>query len=256
MVKKAKKKFQNVYQVFGINGTFNIIQSKKIKIVRIDVMAGGMAENKSWVANLIRAKSLPVHRTPKMQFLKQFSGKRTQGIVVAFTGKIIKDLPSFGKNRRNICLLAMDNVEDPQNLGQIIRTSECAGIDGILIPEHGNVQATNTVLQVSQGAFIHIPLYHCGNLHQELRNLKSHGFWIVGMENSIKAKYWHELDYQRKLVIVMGSEGKGIRPIIRKTCDDLLTIPMQGTLNSLNVSAAVSAVLFERQRQVLQGTTN
>ncbi|SVD58207.1 uncharacterized protein METZ01_LOCUS411061, partial [marine metagenome] len=178
------------------------------------------------------------------------------GIVITFMVEIIKKLPSFMKTKNNNCLLAMDNVEDPQNLGQIIRTSECAGIDGILIPEHGNVQATNTVLQVSQGAFIHMPLYHCGNLHQELRNLKSHGFWIVGMENSIKAKYWHELDYQRKLVIVMGSEGKGIRPIIRKTCDDLLTIPMQGTLNSLNVSAAVSAVLFERQRQVLQGTTN
>ena len=76
------------------------------------------------------------------------------------------------------------------------------------------------------------------------------------MENSIQAKHWHELDYQRKLVIVMGSEGRGIRPLIQKTCDDLVTIPMQGVLNSLNVSAAVSAVLFERHRQMLQGSTN
>ena len=76
------------------------------------------------------------------------------------------------------------------------------------------------------------------------------------MENSIQVKYWHEIDYRRNLVIIMGSEGKGIRPIIRKTCDDLLTIPMKGKINSLNVSATVSAVLFERHRQLLQASTN
>ena len=256
MVKKAKKKNQEVYQVYGINGVSNVIHAKKINIVRIDIMVDGIAEKKFWNANLSRTKSLPIHRIPKVQFLKRYPGKRTQGIVVTFIGKIIKDIPSFEKSAHNICLLAMDNVEDPQNLGQIIRTGECAGIDGILIPEHGNVQATNTVLQVSQGAFIHLPLYNCGNLHQNLRNLKSQGFWIVGMENSIQAKHWHEQDYKRKLVIVMGNEGNGIRPLIRKTCDDLLTIPMQGVLNSLNVSAAVSAVLFERHRQMLLSCSN
>ena len=256
MMKQTKKKKQDFFQIYGINGVSNIIQAKKINIIRIDIMIGGMAEKKSWVINLSHTKSLSVHRIPKTQFLKQYPGKRTQGIVITFKGNIIKEIPSFEKSGDNICLLAMDNVEDPQNLGQIIRTGECAGIDGILIPEHGNVQATNTVLQVSQGAFIHLPLYNCGNLHQQLRNLKSHGFWIVGVENSIEAIKWYEIDYKRKLVIIMGSEGKGIRPVIRKTCDDLVTIPMQGKLNSLNVSAAVSAILFERHRQMLQACTN
>jgi len=80
--------------------------------------------------------------------------------------------------------------------------------------------------------------------------LKKEGFWIIGVENSVKAMQWHQLDYKRKLVLVMGSEGKGIRPVIVKACDELITISMQGQLNSLNVSSAVSAVLFERQRQV------
>ena len=256
MTKQAKKKNKDFFQVYGINGSLNVIEAKKIRIIRIDIMTGGMAEKKSWVLKLSRNKSLPIYRIPKDQFLKHYSGKRTQGIVVTFKGEIITDIPSFSKSVNNICLLAMDNLEDPQNLGQIIRTAECAGIDGILIPDHGNVKVTNTVLQVSQGAFIHLPLYNCGNLHQQLRNLKSMGFWVVGVENSIQAKYWHELDFKRKLVIVMGSEGKGIRPLIRKTCDDLITIPMQGILNSLNVSAAVSAVLFERHRQMLQANTN
>ena len=93
-------------------------------------------------------------------------------------------------------------------------------------------------------------LRSCGNLHQQLRTLKKEGFWIIGVENSVKAMQWHQLDYKRKLVLVMGSEGGGIRPVIVKACDELITISMQGKLNSLNVSSAVSAVLFERQRQV------
>ena len=87
-------------------------------------------------------------------------------------------------------------------------------------------------------------------LNQQLRTLKKEGFWIIGVENSVKAMQWHQLDYKRKLVLVMGSEGKGIRPVIVNACDELITISMQGKLNSLNVSSAVSAVLFERQRQV------
>ena len=256
MVKKAKKKNQDFFQTYGINSVSNVIEAKKVNIIRIDLMVGGVAEKKSLIINLLRIKTLPIHRIPKVQFLQKYAGKRTQGIVVSFTGKIIKDIPSFKKIKRHVCLLAMDNIEDPQNLGQIIRTSECAGVDGIIIPEHGNVQTTNTVFQVSQGAFLHLPIYRCGNLHQQLLALKEEGCWIVGVENSVKAISWYELDYKRKLVLVMGSEGKGIRPIIRKSCDILVTIPMQGRLNSLNVSATVSAVLFERNRQMLQAGTN
>ena len=141
-------------------------------------------------------------------------------------------------------------MEDPQNLGQIIRTAECASITGLLLPEHQSVQITDAVLQVSQGAFAHLPIYRCGNLHQQLRTLKMEGFWIIGVENNINAMSWHELDYKRKLVLVMGSEGKGIRPVIVKTCDEFITIPMHGQLYSLNVSSATSAILFERLRQL------
>ncbi|SVC36432.1 uncharacterized protein METZ01_LOCUS289286, partial [marine metagenome] len=111
MVKQTKKKKRDFFQVYGINGTSNIIQAKKkINIVRIDIMLGGMAEKKSWVVNLSKNKLLPIHRIPKVQFLKQYPGKRTQGIVVTFMGNIIKDIPSFGKESNNTCLLAMDNV--------------------------------------------------------------------------------------------------------------------------------------------------
>ena len=192
------------------------------------------------------------HRLPKKQFLQKYSGKRTQGVVITFAADIINVIPAKISSKKHFCFLAIDNIEDPQNLGQIIRTSECAGVDGIILPKFGGVQLTNAVLQVSQGAFIHIPLYHCGNLHQQLKQLKKQGYWIIGAENSINSKSWYELDYKRRIVLVLGSEGKGIRSIIKKTCDDLITIPMNGKLNSLNVSAAVSAILFERRRQLDQ----
>ena len=250
MRKQPAKKKQGIYQIHGLNGCSNIIDEKSLKIICIDIMIGGNAEKKKWVNNLAKTKKYPIKRMGKDQFLKKYSGKRTQGIVVTFSGNIIQSLPSFKMSTDNTCLLVVDNLEDPQNLGQIIRTAECANINGLLLPEHQSVQLTDAVLQVSQGAFIHLPIFRCGNLHQQLRALKNEGFWIIGVENSVKAMVWHEMDYKRKLVLVMGSEGKGIRPVIVKACDELITIPMMGQLNSLNVSSATSAILFERQRQV------
>jgi len=250
MRKQPAKKKQGIYQIHGLNGCSNIINEKNLKIIRIDIMVGGNAEKKRWVNNLAKAKKYPVHRMTKDQFLKKYSSKRTQGIVITFSGNIIQSLPSFKMSKENECLLVVDNLEDPQNLGQIIRTAECANITGLLLPEHQSVQLTDVVLQVSQGAFVHLPIYRCGNLHQQLRVLKKEGFWIIGVENSVKTISWHELDYKRKLVLVMGSEGRGIRPVILKACDELITIPMQGKLNSLNVSSATSAILFERLRQL------
>ena len=250
MRKQPAKKKQNIYQIHGLNGCSNIVHEKKINIIRIDIMAGGNAEKKKWVNNLVKAKKYPVHRMLKDQFLKKYGGKRTQGIVVSFLGDIIQSLPSFKMSKENECLLVADNLEDPQNLGQIIRTAECANITGLLLPEHQTVQLTDAVLQVSQGAFVHLPIFRCGNLHQQLSNLKKEGFWIIGVENSVTAMSWHQMDYKRKLVLVMGSEGKGIRPVIMKVCDELITIPMKGKLNSLNVSSASSVILFERLRQL------
>ena len=138
----------------------------------------------------------------------------------------------------------------PQNLGQILRTCECAGINGVILPRHNSVHITNSVIQVSQGAIFHLNVFIETNLNNTIKYLKSNDFWIIGIENSIDSNNWNEMDYKGKIAIVIGSEGKGIRPLIQKACDFLATIPMQGKINSLNVSAALSAVVFERQRQL------
>ena len=122
-------------------------------------------------------------------------------------------------------------------------------LSGIL-PKHRSVHLSNSVLQVSQGAFFHLNIYVETNLVSTIEYLKSKGFWIIGLENSIDSKEWHDIDYKGKIAIVVGSEGEGIRRLVKKSCDFLTTIKMNGKINSLNVSAAVSAILFERQRQL------
>ena len=126
----------------------------------------------------------------------------------------------------NSCYVIGDQINDPQNLGQIIRTSGCSGIDGIILPRHGSVHITNTVLQVSQGACFNVNIFLETNLSNTIKYLKSKDFWIIGIENSINSQKWYEMDYKEKTVIVIGSEGRGIRPLIKKNCDFLATIPM------------------------------
>ena len=115
-------------------------------------------------------------------------------------------MPQFDDDK-DIGLLLGDQITDPQNLGQIIRTAECSGIDGLIIPDRGSAQITDSVLQVTQGAFVSLPIYNCGNVQQALQQFKNEGFWIVGVENDSSGKLWYEVDYSGKVIIVIGSEG-------------------------------------------------
>ena len=138
------------------------------------------------------------------------------------------------------------------SLTKLSRYSLLCFIDGILISRNRNVGITNAVLQVSQGSFLNMPIYMIGNTSQTLLSLKKEGFWIIGVENGVDASNWYDIDYNGKIIFVFGSEGKGIRAGVLKHCDAVATIPMLGSTNSLNVSAAVSALLFERNRQLFQ----
>ena len=238
------------YTIFGINGCATVLESRKYKITDILIQSGSPAERDGKITHALGYHGGHIKFLPASQFKSQFGKWRTQGIIVRFMGKIETDLPSFTDQSGNIGLLILDRIEDPQNLGQIIRTAECAGIDGIIIPKHDSCGITDTVIQVSQGSFTQVSIYQVNNLHQTVTNLKDEEFWVIAMENSLDAKHWHQVDYKGKVAIIAGSEGRGIKKLVLEKCDFLVTIPMQGKTNSLNVSAAVSAVLFERLRQL------
>ena len=247
---QMKKQKHNVHRIFGINNALAVLASERFFIRRVELQKNGRAEKSEKLLNLINKSDASCQLLQKQDFLRMYGGVRSQGVAVEFSGIVLAGhLPDFSRER-STCLLALDQVEDPQNLGQIIRTAECAGVDGLLLPKHHSAPITDAVLQVSQGAFATMPLYEVTNLREALSRLKDTGFWVVGLENSIAAKHWHKIDYKEKIVIVIGSEGKGIREKVIESCDFKATIPMQGNTNSLNVSAAAAAILFERLRQI------
>lgn len=241
---------KDIHQVFGINGVSSILKSNKYLIQTIEILEKSHVTGNTDIRELLKNYISQTHYLNHDTFYKKYRENRTQGIVVSFSDNLTKPLPSFKKTEGNYCLLIVDNLTDPQNLGQIIRTAECAGVNGIIIPERNSVGITDTVLQVSQGAFCGIPIYSVTNLNQTLNQLKKDDFWSIAVENSIDAKPWNQIDYTGKTAIIVGSEGQGIKPLVLKTCDFQATIPMQGETASLNVSAATAAILFERLRQI------
>ena len=238
------------HTIFGINGCHAVLESKKYKIIEILIQSGSPAEKDGRITHILGYHGGHIKMLPSTQFKSNFKQWRTQGIVVRFSGRIDYDLPSYNEKTGNICLLALDGIEDPQNFGQIIRTSECAGIDGIIITKHSSCGITDAVLQVSQGAFTQLPIYIVNNLNQTALQLKNEDFWITAVENSIESKKWSEIDYSGKILLIVGSEGRGVKKINLDNSDFQATIPMQGSINSLNISAAVSVILFERLRQL------
>ena len=247
-----QKAGKEIHQIFGINGVLAVLGGdNNYHIQTIEILEKSHVLENTEIKKLLNNYSQLVRYIDHDTFYRKYAEKRTQGIVVSFSGDITKTLPSFSEIEGDYCLLIVDNVTDPQNFGQIIRTAECAGVNGIIIPEHNSVGITNTVLQVSQGAFCNIPIYSVTNLSQTLSQLKDDDFWSIAVENGIDAKPWDQIDYKGKIAIVIGSEGQGIKPLVLRSCDFQATIPMQGKTTSLNVSAATAVVLFERLRQII-----
>lgn len=241
---------KNIHTIFGINGSIAVLSSVKYKISEVIIQKGSSAEKDTRITSLTGSSGGYLKILTKPHFKENYPNPRTQGIVVKFIAIIEESLPSLEHETNNKCILVLDRIEDPQNLGQIIRTSVCAGVNAIMIPKHDSCKITDAVIQVSQGAFTEISIYQVSNLNRSLEQLKDDGFWVVAMENSVDAQPWHQIDFKGKIAIVAGSEGRGIKKIILDNCDFKTTIPMQGNVNSLNVSAAVSVVLFERLRQL------
>ncbi|MAJ44807.1 MAG: 23S rRNA (guanosine(2251)-2'-O)-methyltransferase RlmB [Candidatus Marinimicrobia bacterium] len=248
--KRNKQKIKDYISIYGVNSVIEVLKSK-YQIYRIDLLENSNATKNYELIKLINSKNYQIKRYKKEEYIKLYKSWRTQGVVIHLIGDFVKPLPNFENEKPPHCLLMTDGVEDPQNLGQIIRTSECAGINGIILPRNRSGAISQVTLQVSQGAFIYLPLFQTGNIAQTIKSLKKQGFWIIGLENGVNAKNWFSENLTDKVVIIVGGEGTGLRQLTQKLCDFIITIPMNGKINSLNVSAAVSVILFERNRQIL-----
>jgi len=156
--------------------------------------------------------------------------------------------PNALLRREGALLLALDQVQDPRNLGAVCRSAEVAGVAGVIVPERRSAEVTAVVCKASAGAVEHLALARVRNLADWLGEAKTAGFWIWGAEAEASEAPW-DVDLGGPIVLVLGGEGKGIRPRVASACDGLVALPRRGRVESLNVSAAAAALLFEAVRQ-------
>ncbi len=173
-----------------------------------------------------------------------------QGVVAVTSSKQYSDLEDVigAKRGEHALIVVLDGVEDPHNLGAILRTADAAGADGVVIPERRAAGVTGTVTKVSAGASEHLPIARVTNIARSLEDLKDHNIWTVGLDERGSQTY-DALDYKMDCAIVLGAEGKGLHDLVAKKCDFLVSIPMLGKVPSLNVSVAAGVVLYEVVRQ-------
>jgi 23S rRNA (guanosine2251-2'-O)-methyltransferase len=150
--------------------------------------------------------------------------------------------------RDDALIVALDEIQDPQNLGAICRTAECAGATGVVIPERRSAEVTPAVCKASAGAVEHLAIARVRNLADFLLDARDAGAWSYGTDGEARTSYGQP-DYRGKVVLVMGSEGSGLRPRVARSCDALISLPLRGRIESLNVSAAAAALLYEITRQ-------
>lgn len=204
------------------------------------------------LVQLARSLHVPIHVQPLASLDRLVPGCRHQGIVAFTAAKAYQTEESIlaraAERNEPPLLVILDGVEDPHNLGAVLRTAEGAGVHGVFIPERRAAGLTSVVAKVSAGAIDHIPVARVTNTSRLLESLKAAGVWIYGVEPSAN-KLFTDVDLSGPVGLVFGGEGAGIRPGVLQHCDERIRIPMKGHVQSLNVSASAAVVLFEAVRQ-------
>ena len=226
--------------VFGKNAANEILDSGK---TINEVYLSKTFDDKNIKNKLDRLK-VKVNMMDKKAIDRKFKGNH-QGIVLDIEDYKYKKLEDiFNKN----FIVILDHLEDPHNLGAIIRTSVAAGVDAIVIPKRRGVEINSTVMKVSAGALNKIDIVEENSLAQAIEVLKKHGFWVYGTDMRDSVNYT-DVEYDNKTCLVIGSEGNGISKLVRDKCDFIISIPMKGKLDSLNASVAAGIVIYEVVRQ-------
>jgi 23S rRNA (guanosine2251-2'-O)-methyltransferase len=224
----SNEEIEQVYLLFGQQG--NIINAIRVAAKKRE----------------IKCNQIPLER-----FRTYAPSQNAQGVVALkqdFKFSSLDEILSESKKTSLPLILILDEIQDPHNVGAILRSAECVGVNGVILTKHQSATVTSTVTKTSAGATEHLKICQVNNLSQTIDELKEKGFWIVGssLEN---AKNYTEVDYKIPTALIVGNEEKGIRKLTASKCDFLVKIPMSGKIQSLNVSVATGILLFEILRQ-------
>jgi 23S rRNA (guanosine2251-2'-O)-methyltransferase len=206
-----------------------------------------------------RKIGVPVRFVQRVELDRMANTGAHQGVVAVTAGKAYAGLDDVieAKRGEHALIVVLDGVEDPHNLGAILRTANAAGADGVIIPERRAAGVTGAVAKASAGASEHLPVAKVTNISRTVEELKERNIWVVGLDERGSQSY-DSVDYKMDCAIVLGAEGKGVHDLVRKKCDFLVSIPMLGEVPSLNVSVAAGVVLYEvvRQRRKADARSN
>ncbi len=243
--------------IWGIQPIFELFSANNINYIKAIycLESFGRKKNQKRLLNLIVKKGLSPKRVNNFKQIGLKKDVVHQGIcalVEPFWWADKQQLVQLSGS--DAILVACDNITDPQNLGAIIRSAHGLGARGIILPHRCCAPITGSVVKASCGAVFKVPIFRIGNLAKELVGLKKLDFWIMGLTPEAKRPIW-DIDFLRASVIVVGSEGKGVRALVKKVCDELLSIPLVGNISSLNASVATAIALYEslRQRSLKRG---
>lgn len=236
--------------IFGIHAVEEALAARGRGFEYVAVASGRGDARLGKIAQLCRSAGVPVRAMPRDQLTRLARTETHQGVVAVAAEKKYSDLEDLlaRKHGEYAFLVVLDGVEDPHNLGAIIRTAEGAGADGIVIPERRAVGVTATVAKASAGASEYLPIAKVTNISRTVEELKERNIWTVGLDERGDKPY-DQLDYKMDCALVLGAEGHGLHEQIRKKCDFLVSIPMLGKVPSLNVSVAAAIVMYEVARQ-------
>ncbi len=224
--------------VYGRNVAKEILKKDK-KVLKIILQEG--FDDKE-INSLIEKGNFRVEFRQKREIDRLAEGVH-QGIILDIPDYQYKELKEVLNNDPSFVVL-LDHLEDPHNLGAIVRTSEAAGVDAIIMPRDRQVQINSTVMKTSVGTLDNMDIVSVSNLVNAIDTLKQNGFWVVGtaLEDSVD---YREIDYSGKIALVIGNEGSGMSQLVKKNCDFIAKIPMYGTTNSLNASVAAGIMIYE-----------
>jgi 23S rRNA (guanosine2251-2'-O)-methyltransferase len=235
--------------LYGIHAVEEALRARNRPLDHIEVARERHDQRLQAVIDLARGQGVSVRFSPRDQLDRLARSKSHQGIVAVVAGKSYSELDELLKKKgEHTFIVVLDGIEDPHNLGALIRTADGAGADGVIIPERRAATVNATVTKTSAGASEHVRIARVVNVARTLDELKQRNVWIVGLDERGQKDY-DQLDYNMDCAVVLGAEGHGLHDLVRKKCDYLVSIPMMGRVPSLNVSVAGAVVMYEVARQ-------
>jgi 23S rRNA (guanosine2251-2'-O)-methyltransferase len=242
-------------QLYGVLPVLEALRAGSRRVERVTVAEGAHESRLHELFEAARAAGVPVRRAPRAELQRIAAGANHQGVVASVAAAAYRDAEELieqlaarvGTDAPPLAVV-LDGVEDPRNLGAIIRTAECAGVDALFVPERRAVGLTETVAKSSAGALEYLPVARAQNIARLVEDFKERGIWTIGTDADANIVYT-DWDWTQPCALLCGGEGAGLRRLVRERCDALVRIPLRGRIASLNVSVAAAVVLYEAVRQ-------